>query len=134
MARYRAYAAAAVALLLTAPTLTHAEVDIPAMKAHQTPAPDSVEAARVCAAATYIYAIAKADDDVDGDYQDLSDGWARIAAVKVGVAYDHYIWNELTDDGLEMKDIDKPTIGFYEDWCLHAFSEAATAAGVQVAP
>lgn len=118
------HALAIVALAGFAPCVADAHVDVAAIKAHATPASDSVEAARVCAAVTYMYALSHSDDDVDGDYQVLSDAWGHLAADRVGVTYDHYIYDEVIEDGTDMAYVDSDTITFYEGWCGTALGTA----------
>ena len=119
---------AAVACMLLAPCLAHAAVDLDAMKARVTPAPDSVEAARVCAAVTTIYAMN--NGSTHGDYADLSTLWNRIAAAKTGITFDNYLLGEVIDDAKSMQVVGMPTIDFYEVWCNDNAAAAAKAANV----
>ncbi len=131
----KAVAMAAVAACLMTPAVARAHVDIDAMKAHVTPASDTLEAAQICSAVSLAFAMALADHP---EYKEKSDSetvltrmWTGIAADKSGISYDDYLDKELPNDLQSLTQLDGDSFNFYDAYCDQASREVIAAAHQQ---
>ena len=131
------FAAIAAAALLALPGLAHAELDIAAMKAHQTPASDTLQAAQICTAMSMAYAFMYSDskDPKDKDNADsytvLTKLWLGIAAEKSGMSYDDYLDKQAIDDMKSLTQLQADDFDFYDAYCNKASREIIEAAHKQ---
>ena len=112
-------------------------LDIGRMKAHATPASDTLEAAQICSAMSMAFAFTYGDDKSDegktqaDKYTLLSRMWLGIAADKSGVSYNDYIDNTAMTDMQSLADLDADTLDFYDGYCQQSAREVIAAAHTQ---
>ena len=115
--------------MLALPAVAHAELDIDAMKARQTPASDTLAAAQICSAISLDNTVKFNDDKDQSDkYALLSRMWVTVAADKTGVAYNDYLNQQAWNDAIQTADLDDDTLAFYDSYCKNAAREVIAAA------
>jgi len=118
------HAAVVIALVLAMPALAHAEVDIDAMKAHETPAVDTAEAAQICSAVTLAFAMGLYDNpELTDRYVRQSQMWIGIAAGKSGLSDNDYLGRIAMADARRLAGLDAGTLDFYDDYCRTAAAQ-----------